>query len=142
MRSRDERPSSARGRVGQAVTLLAYMAIIFALSHQSRPPVPEVLLRLSDKVLHAAEYLPLGLLLLGALGRKSAAAAFLAWGAATLFGATDEFHQSFVPGRDASVWDLAADAAGAALGICALTAWRRWRSRQRSRNLPLAADPR
>ena len=39
--------------------------------------------------------------------------------ATCLFGALDEWHQSFVPGRDASGWDWAADSAGAALGLAA-----------------------
>lgn len=34
-----------------------------------------------------------------------------------LFGALDEWHQSFVPGRDASPWDWAADTLGAAVGL-------------------------
>ncbi len=33
-----------------------------------------------------------------------------------LFGLLDEYHQSFVPGRDASITDSLADFAGAALG--------------------------
>jgi VanZ family protein len=35
---------------------------------------------------------------------------------ATAYGAIDEFHQSFVPGRSSTVADGIADAAGAALG--------------------------
>jgi VanZ family protein len=34
----------------------------------------------------------------------------------TLFGASDEWHQSFVPGREASPGDVAKDLAGALLG--------------------------
>ena len=37
-------------------------------------------------------------------------------GLAIAYGISDEIHQSFVPGRDASVGDLIADSVGAALG--------------------------
>lgn len=43
-----------------------------------------------------------------------------AWGAwliATVYAASDEFHQSFVPSRGASPWDVLIDACGAAAGI-------------------------
>jgi len=55
-----------------------------------------------------------------------------AWSVAALYGVVDEVHQSFVPGRDCSVFDVVSDAAGAALAIaalrgvlCAASAWRR-----------------
>jgi len=35
---------------------------------------------------------------------------------AVLYGVSDEFHQSFVPARDASVMDLVSDTVGAFLG--------------------------
>ena len=41
---------------------------------------------------------------------------------AALFAMTDEWHQSFVPSRDGSVWDVLLDTAGATLGMVLL--WR------------------
>jgi VanZ family protein len=41
----------------------------------------------------------------------------------------DEFHQSFVPGRGASVWDALLDASAGTLAI--LIAWVWWRRRER-----------
>lgn len=72
----------------------------------------------ADKVAHLLEYATLAGAWLGALratwpaaarGRHAALAALLA----AAYGATDEWHQSFVPGRSAEVADWCADAAGA-----------------------------
>jgi len=41
-------------------------------------------------------------------------AAMAALGIGVLIGASDEFYQSFVPGRDSSVYDLLADTVGCA----------------------------
>ncbi len=43
------------------------------------------------------------------------------------FGALDELHQLFIPGRDAEVGDWMFDTAGAALGILAFTRIAIWR---------------
>jgi VanZ family protein len=44
----------------------------------------------------------------------------------SLYGITDEWHQSFTFGRDASVWDWTADTAGAILaGSMVIGIWRR-----------------
>ena len=40
---------------------------------------------------------------------------YMAWGMAVLYSATDEFHQSFVPGRHPAVTDVMIDALGAGL---------------------------
>jgi VanZ family protein len=45
-----------------------------------------------------------------------------------LFGISDEYHQSFIPGRQVSVWDVAADVVGALLVV----GW--WLSRQNQKN--------
>jgi len=37
---------------------------------------------------------------------------------ASLYGLTDEIHQAFVPSREASIWDFAADILGSIMGAC------------------------
>ena len=59
--------------------------------------------------------------------------ALAAWGLALLYGLSDEWHQSFVPGRHADPWDLAVDGIGAAAALVALAGWQRRRAGQRRR---------
>ena len=78
-----------------------------------------------DKTAHLCEYAVLGLLLARGLrlSRPSLGGAGVVALAALLgaaYGATDEFHQSFVPERTASLGDLAADGTGALLGALLL----------------------
>ena len=103
-----------------------YAAVIFALSSQPNPLhflPPELLLQ--DKVLHALAYAILGALLVPGFrgaGCSPRCSLLLAVALASLYGATDEFHQSFVPGRSTDVLDWVADTLGAALGAAAATA--------------------
>ena len=54
---------------------------------------------------------------------------WLAWCFAILYAATDEFHQSFVPGRFPSVWDvLIFDNLGALVSLWMLSLYKRQRS--------------
>ena len=110
---------------------LAYAALIAWLSHQSNP-LPALTLSVSDKLLHAVEYAGLaGLLGLG-LGHATRLgpwrAALLAAALAAAYGVTDEWHQSFVPGRSSEVADALADAAGGLAGglLAALVLRRPW----------------
>jgi VanZ family protein len=111
---------------------VGWAGLIFLLSHQSRlplgaPPFPHF-----DKVAHAGAYALLAALSARAIlaaGRAGRQAFFGAVLAASLYGATDEWHQSFVPGRDPDPWDWAADTAGALLGAAAVVGLPRSKSR-------------
>ena len=100
-----------------------YAALIFFLSSLSDPEVylPPLSIPYADKGLHALLYAPLAILTYRAFRYagstwSAAHAAFLAIAASTAYGLTDEFHQAFVPLRDASVWDLVADWMGSMVG--------------------------
>jgi len=118
-----------RGRVMNAwvkrwIPAAAWMALIFVLSAQSMFPLPGV--SWLDEVLriaaHLLLYAALGFLLCRAVmpdGARSTSkvAAVLIWAAA--YAVSDEWRQSFVPGRDASLFDWAVDMLGALAG-CAV----------------------
>jgi VanZ family protein len=77
---------------------------------------------LSDTTGHALTFGGLALAVLRAVTRArvanvSGGAACLAFIVTVAYGATDEVHQRFVPGRFASVEDWIADAAGAAVAL-------------------------
>jgi|GEM_PF-504956 len=75
---------------------------------------------LARKGAHMTEFACLAILLVRALsqGRGDARKwASTAWVLATAYAATDEFHQWFVPNRNASLVDVSIDSAGAALGL-------------------------
>ena len=106
---------------------ILYMAIIFAFSAQSNP-LPIVTAHVWDKLLHLVEYCGLALLLARALvgeGLSWLPALVAATLLASAYGVTDEYHQSFVPGRDSSALDWTADSLGAIAGVSAYAAARR-----------------
>lgn len=91
------------------ILALGWMGVIFCFSSQSgdRVGLPSPW----DKFVHAGVYGLLGWL----LGRGSGHPAW-GWAIAVAYGLSDEFHQSFVPGRQADALDLLADSVGAFLG--------------------------
>ncbi len=97
-------------RRGWGALALLYMAGVFWLS--SQPGTAVGLPSPWDKLAHAAEYAGLGFLLARATGAPATA-----WVLAALYGASDEVHQRFVPGREASPFDWLADAAGGFVGV-------------------------
>lgn len=99
------------------------MAGIFFVSSLHQAPLPP---GVSDKSAHAAGYIVLGVTVVRALAgglpaRITAAVALGAIAITTAYGASDEWHQSFVPGRSSDVADLYADAVGAV--IAAALCW-------------------
>jgi VanZ family protein len=108
---------------------LAWAAVAYWLSSLSNPlPFLPKELFTFDRVLHAIEYAAGGALLAWALLPRGPRAAFLLAALLTAaYGASDEIHQGFVPGRDADVGDWLADAVGGALGAAAVVRARRRR---------------
>ncbi len=103
---------------------LGWAAFIFWESSQANPfPfLPRGILE-QDKLLHVGAYAVLAALVFGALTRHLAATGRAVAAAALVsaaYGATDEWHQSGVPGRDADPWDWAADVTGAIAGATAM----------------------
>ena len=107
--------------------VVVYMAAIFYGSSLSSVPGP-VGTWFSDTLLHTAGYGGLALCTLRALARGewrgvTRGALVGAWTIASLYGLTDEWHQMYVPGRNAELRDLFNDALGAVAAVGAAGAW-------------------
>ncbi len=90
--------------------------MILALTSIPNPGLGGV--RHVDKLGHFAGYGVLGVLGVRALpGRPSALAAAAVLAGACAFGAFDEWHQQFIPGRSQDRADWLADTLGASLGV-------------------------
>jgi VanZ family protein len=105
--------------------VVAYMAVIFLMSSLSEAPLPP---GMSDKSAHGIGYTGLAAVVVRALSGGlprpvSMRTAVTAVAIAVAYGASDEVHQMFVPGRSAELYDLAADAVGAIAGASACWAW-------------------
>lgn len=102
---------------------LSLGALLFALIFVVGTYLPAVIwLRelIPDKIQHASAYGALALLILSGLRTLSVRYAVgWAWLAVALLGALDEFHQTFIPGRNGDVLDWVADVGAAAL-VCLL----------------------
>jgi VanZ family protein len=106
--------------------VLLYALLIFGLS--SVPNVPAPPGPVTDKQAHFVLFAGLSVLVVRALaaGRLSAVTVRVTAVAVLLtilYGASDELHQYFVPGRQMSAADLLADALGAAASAGLVLAW-------------------
>jgi len=105
------------------VGAVAWMALIFFLSSQEKLPttagMPPDIAAIAG---HFVAYSVLAIFTRVAIGglQPGRRADVIAIALATLYGISDEFHQSFVPGRDSSVFDVAIDLLGASAGVIAL----------------------
>ncbi len=115
-------------RRAAAIAAVAWMALIFALSSLPGSAVPGRFGNAGHFLLYAV----LGGLYSLALPRswRPWTAAMTAVVFASLYGASDEFHQSFVPGRTPDVMDWAIDTAGAFSAAVAVLFWRLRRTKR------------
>jgi len=100
------------------VTLIIYCGLIFWLSSKPSIPTPSLFPH-QDKVFHMGAYFGMGILAwrffrdyFSSLSATISSVCFC-----TLYGMSDEWHQSFVPGRDTDLLDLLADTTGGLLAV-------------------------
>ena len=103
---------------------LLIAGVIWFLSSQSILPQPKGIFGW-DKLQHLAAFAALaaaaGLWASPAFWkRRSALTLLLTMIVGSAYGAVDEIHQYFVPGRDCNFWDWLADTLGAVLGAAAM----------------------
>ena len=129
---------SVRGFLKYWLPVLAWMIFIFAGStdllsaeHTSRfigpflrwfaPDISDATVTSVQlfvrKAAHLTEYAILAALLYRAFRTRIQRAAASAFVIAAIYATIDEFHQSFVPTRTASPWDIAIDCVGAMAGL-------------------------
>jgi len=104
-----------------------YCALVLYVSSISSGELPKTGVAVSDKVIHLVEYAIMGVLAWGAFGKGSSG---FPWGLLAFcacFGIADECWQDWLgTGRSPDVWDAAADAAGAFIGlILSMVFWKR-----------------
>jgi len=130
----EDRRCFARWRLVSWLLVVLYVTGIFVFSQMSSPPIPRRLqTSYGTLFLHFLEFGGFALLLFCALFRT-----FPSWSlrrivvvtilTTTLLAASDEFHQSFVPGRHADVKDLLVDSLGGTLAALTMgiVRARRW----------------
>jgi VanZ family protein len=118
-------------RLGRWLPSIVWMGIIYYLSSQTGDDLGGWLSQIQRLIPfmegfdwgHFVSYFLLALTFAWALERRN-----LSWGHkalvvlfCVLYGITDEFHQSFIPGRTPDVMDLRNDAIGAALAMLFVT---------------------
>lgn len=100
------------------LSVFAWMGLIFYLSDQPRvvPEIDPLLSLLISSLGHIVFYAVLYFLTRNAIGTsfrmKSQFVTLLSLSIVLLYGISDEYHQSFVPGRDASILDIGLDLLG------------------------------
>jgi VanZ family protein len=107
--------------------------VIFGASSVPSDAIPRSIILSQDKLVHMGVYAVLGFLLYRGIRRIRTdawtAAGWLTFGISVVYGASDEFHQHFVPGRSMDIFDLIADSIGVALAIWAARYLEQRRSR-------------
>ncbi len=121
--------ASLRRRIGRTLwswgPALVLTGAIFAVSHMPAPPFAA---SVPDYWAHIGVYALLSVAILHGLQRGvwrhvSLTRVVVAVLLSAVYGLTDEYHQSFVPGRMPSAGDIAADVAGGVAGAGGAWVW-------------------
>jgi VanZ family protein len=99
------------------VVVVAYALAIFYLSSIPSLEQPLGLPASMSVVEHLAEYIGFGFFVSIAFRSKKVGSMLPAFFLSAFYGLTDEFHQFFVPGRDASMVDFLANTVGCLMGV-------------------------
>ena len=120
------KPSVFRALLLYWVPVVAWMAAIWLLSSATSSEIEGASSSLPspaarDPLAHVVEFGVLAALLYRLLASHAGRRPFALWAVAAAltlaYGAVDEMHQSFVPGRDAGLADIGYDALGALAGL-------------------------
>ena len=110
-------------KIFDILALLSYCAIIFWLSHQPSLPLP-MLFEYQDKLHHFTAYFLMGILASRTIRhfvKPPLNLAVVSIVFCSLYGISDEWHQSFVEGRTSDSLDWVADTVGATAAMILLT---------------------
>ena len=117
------------------IVLLLYFLLIYWLSDQSTLPAPSWF-NFQDKVHHAGAYFIMALLawrFFRHLIKRAIIVFFISIAFCSLYGLTDEWHQSFIVGRHSDILDWVADTIGAVLAMYFLKLYLSFKSKQLDR---------
>ena len=117
-----------RNFVHYQLPLLAYAALIFIVSAIPTLPHPDIGIGGIDKIAHLFEYMIFFMLAVRAFGNKPYSfdnhkLIIFAGVISGIYAVLDEFHQAYVPGRNADIFDILADTAGILCGIIIYKIW-------------------
>lgn len=110
-------PASASNELSTGITVIVVETVEKVTAHSSYSL--DSLNHVLRKSTHFVAYFGLALILWLALDRSKKRYLY-AWGFATLYAVTDEFHQLFVDGRGGQAKDVAIDSLGAATAMLLL----------------------
>lgn len=118
-------PGRVTGFAWYVLPLLVYCGALFYVSSLPQPPMPDLGFDWGDKLAHAGAFFVMALLAYRAArwlfpAKKLGRTIIIGICFASLYGATDEIHQYFVPERSTDILDWVADTIGALLSAPAI----------------------
>lgn len=102
--------------------LTLYCSLIYWLSSRTHLPTPMLFMH-QDKVVHTAAYFIMGVLawrFFNDYFNKQSTVFIVSICFCSLYGISDEWHQSMVPGRTPDIWDWLVDTLGAILAMACI----------------------